>query len=257
MSSGDAKQREDLIREIAIENRRSTVDGVFLFQALAARSGMNLTDLQCVTLLIETGAMTAGQLAERMALTTGAVTGLINRLEKSGYVRRERDPSDGRRVVIQPMLEALSRVDVGVLVEHDDVLSGLLGDFDDAELVTVLKLLRKSNAFTHDAIARLRAPVPESDDGVFRTPLQGVDPMRLVFSNGVARQRGDDDQRPLAVPRAQRGALAELRGGPDAGAGVRRDRGVAPRRRDLDRAGDRRQRAPGGGREDRRVPELR
>ena len=70
------------------------------------------------------------------------------------------------------------------------------------------------------------------------------------------RQRGDDDQRPVAVPGAERGQVAELRGGPDAGAEGRRDRGLAARRRDVDRARDGRHRAPGEGGQDRRVPEL-
>jgi DNA-binding MarR family transcriptional regulator len=176
-----------VLREIAIENRRSNMDGVFLFQALAARSGMNMTDLQCVTLLTATGPMTAGRLAEEMGLTTGAITGLINRLEQAGYVRREKDTADGRRVVIQPVMEALSRVDVGVLVGQDDTLPDLLEDFDDDELATVLKLMRKSNAYTHDAIARLRTSSPAGDDGVLRAPLAAAEPTRLVFANGVSR----------------------------------------------------------------------
>jgi DNA-binding MarR family transcriptional regulator len=163
------------------------MDGVFLFQALAARSGMSMTDLQCVTLLTSTGPMTAGRLAEEMGLTTGAITGLINRLEQAGYVRREKDPTDGRRVVIQPVMEALSRVDVGVLVGQDDVLPDLMADFDDDELATVLKLMRKSNAFTHDAIARLRAPAHAAGDGELRAPLTTAEPTRLVFANGVSR----------------------------------------------------------------------
>lgn len=187
MSSGSSTQRDELLREIAIENRRSNVDGVFLFQALAARSGLNMTDLQCVTLLAATGPMTAGQLAQEMALTTGAITGLINRLEQAGYVRREKDPADARRVIIQPVMEALSRVDVGVLVGRDDVLPDLLDDFDNDELATVLKLMRKSNDFTHDAIARLRSAAPSADDGEFRAPLTAIEQTRLVFANGVSQ----------------------------------------------------------------------
>jgi DNA-binding MarR family transcriptional regulator len=187
MSSGGSTQRDGLLREIAIENRRSTMDGVFLFQALAARSGMNMTDLQCVTLLTATGSMTAGQLAEEMSLTTGAITGLISRLEHAGYVKREKDPADGRRVIIRPVMEALSSVDVGVLVGGDDVLSGLLEDFDDRELATVLKLMQRSNALTHEAIARLRTPTSADADGQLRAPLAGVERTRLVFANGVSR----------------------------------------------------------------------
>ncbi|CAA9581392.1 MAG: Transcriptional regulator, MarR family, partial [uncultured Thermomicrobiales bacterium] len=107
-----SRKREELLRGLEEESRKSTLDGVYFFQAVAERSGMNLTDLQCVAILSSTGPITAGQLAETMRLTTGAVTGVVNRLERAGYVRREKDPTDGRRVVIEPVREELKRAGV-------------------------------------------------------------------------------------------------------------------------------------------------
>ena len=51
------------------------------------------------------GRMTAGRLAELTGLTTGAITGVIDRMEKAGFVRRERDDSDRRKVFIAPVPE--------------------------------------------------------------------------------------------------------------------------------------------------------
>src|SRR5258708_27958459 len=57
--------------------------------------------MQVIESLTSTGPMTAGQLADLTGLTTGAITGMFNRLEETGLVRRERDPEDGRRVLVR------------------------------------------------------------------------------------------------------------------------------------------------------------
>ena len=56
---------------------------------------------------MQTGPITAGELAERTGLTTGAITGVIDRLEKAGFVRRVKDPDDRRRVIIEPLAERI------------------------------------------------------------------------------------------------------------------------------------------------------
>ena len=70
-------------------------------QAAADRIGINATDLNCLNILSFSGHMTAGELARATGLTTASITGVVDRLEEAGYVRRERDPHDRRRVVIQ------------------------------------------------------------------------------------------------------------------------------------------------------------
>lgn len=71
-------------------------------QGQAERIGLNPTDSRAMSLLAETGPIPAGRLAELMSLTTGAVTGLLDRLEAVGLVRRESDPEDRRRVLVVP-----------------------------------------------------------------------------------------------------------------------------------------------------------
>ena len=69
-------------------------------QAAADRIGINATDLNCLNILSFSGQMTAGELARATGLTTASITGVIDRLEAAGYVRRERDARDRRRVVV-------------------------------------------------------------------------------------------------------------------------------------------------------------
>src|SRR5690606_16285765 len=69
----------------------------------AEHLGLHPTDWECVGLLLdaEPRALTAGELAAQTGLTTGAITGVVDRLEAKGWVRRERDPSDRRRVIVR------------------------------------------------------------------------------------------------------------------------------------------------------------
>ncbi len=179
--------REQLLRAFAEENRTSNVEGVLFFQALAERSGMNLTDMLCITILTSTGPITAGQLAEMAGLTTGAITGVVNRLERAGYVRREKDPVDARRVIIQPVLEELERVGAGFFGSQDAVTDTLLADFDDEQLAILLKFMRKANVMTREGIGKLRSSTRGETPGEFTTPLGAVERGRLVFANGVSR----------------------------------------------------------------------
>src|SRR5579859_2934345 len=101
MSRGSQDKRLELLREFARELRRSSGLGASFFRAAAARIGMTDTDMQVIDSLDSAGPMTAGQLADLTGLTTGAITGMLNRLEEAGLVRRERDPQDGRRVIVR------------------------------------------------------------------------------------------------------------------------------------------------------------
>jgi DNA-binding MarR family transcriptional regulator len=185
----ESKEREELLRELVEENRRSNVEGLSYLQAVAERSGMNLSDLQCMNILALTGPVTAGRLGEEMGLTTGAVTGLVNRLEKSGYVRREKDPDDGRRVVIRPVAEELERAGVVYPGSREEMsLNSLLSDYDDRTLAIFLEVVRKSNRATREETARIRAASRGGDrEGGFSAPLGSVKSGRLVFAKGADR----------------------------------------------------------------------
>ncbi|MEU9446430.1 helix-turn-helix domain-containing protein [Streptomyces sp. NPDC048304] len=82
-------------------------------QELARRLGLNVTDLTCFAFVLEAGddLLTAGDLAARAHVTTGAVTGILNRLERAGYVTRRPDPTDRRRVRVAAVPDAVTRVE--------------------------------------------------------------------------------------------------------------------------------------------------
>ncbi len=85
---------------------------VFFHQAVADRLGLNVTDTRCFELMSRYSQppLTAGYLARATGLTTGAVTGILDRLERAGLVERFRDPADRRKVFVRPLPDALRRV---------------------------------------------------------------------------------------------------------------------------------------------------
>jgi DNA-binding MarR family transcriptional regulator len=105
-----AKSRAAVMRELEHAVRKSSAIGVIFGQTVANAVGVSSSDLECLDFLNIEGRVTAGRLAELTGLTTGAITGLVDRMEKAGFVRRERDEEDRRKVYIAIVPEALGRV---------------------------------------------------------------------------------------------------------------------------------------------------
>src|SRR5262245_6590047 len=107
MSRGQLEPiRAALITALNDEVGRKAGTATVLYQsAIAEKLGLSLTDLGCGEILSRTGSITAGELAALSGLTTGAITGVVDRLEKGGLARRVNDPNDRRRVMIEPVSE--------------------------------------------------------------------------------------------------------------------------------------------------------
>jgi DNA-binding MarR family transcriptional regulator len=103
--SSHPRDRDELTDALLGLFRQLSTATILFHQAVADRLGMNVTDHKCADVLGQTGPITAGELAERTGLTTGAITGVVDRLEKAGFVRRAADPADRRRVVVVPLPE--------------------------------------------------------------------------------------------------------------------------------------------------------
>jgi DNA-binding MarR family transcriptional regulator len=132
----------DLMRAGRETSRLSTV---FRY-AIADRLGLTVSDLECLDFLADAGSATAGQIADRTSLTTGAVTSMVRRLQQAGYVTAERDPADRRRVIVtvcpdraaeldRPyqrfadeagrLVEGYSLEEIGLLVRHNDRMQAM------------------------------------------------------------------------------------------------------------------------------------
>ncbi|HEX2301109.1 MAG TPA: MarR family transcriptional regulator, partial [Pseudonocardiaceae bacterium] len=90
--------------------RRHSTATVLFHHAIAERLGLGPTDHKCLDLLVERGTLTGTELAAITGLTSGAITGVVARLERAGYLRREPDPQDGRRQLLRPVPERMAEV---------------------------------------------------------------------------------------------------------------------------------------------------
>lgn len=95
------KLKNDLIDELSRSVQRSSALTVIHTNAIADKVGLSTTEFEAIDLIANNQPISAGQLARFCGLTSGAITGLIDRLEKNGYVRRKNDPNDRRRVLIE------------------------------------------------------------------------------------------------------------------------------------------------------------
>ncbi|MBT2647659.1 MarR family transcriptional regulator [Bacillus sp. ISL-34] len=108
--SSDNRVHAALLESLTHRLQRYGMRSVLFQQNMAQKIGVSHTDLKSAEILNETGPITAGELSKLTGLSTGSVTALINRLEKSGYVKRGRDQLDGRRVMIAPIPERQEQI---------------------------------------------------------------------------------------------------------------------------------------------------
>ncbi|MCU1645183.1 MAG: putative HTH-type transcriptional regulator YcgE [Nocardia sp.] len=151
-------KKQELAADLTLAAQRSATDAVMLHGAMADRLGLHVTDLRCLNLLRVDGAATAGELAQRTGLTTGAITRMIDRLLKAGYVRREHDEKDRRRVIITAVQDRIDEI-----APHYEVLAREFGkvmaDYTDEQLRLMLDMFNR----LHETSLHVTAILRESD----------------------------------------------------------------------------------------------
>ena len=152
-------ERERLIDEVIAALRADGSARDALDQAVADRLEINLTDLRCLDVLEQRGTCTPGAIATALGLSSGAVTTLLDRLEKAGYVQRARDAADRRRVLVE--LTAHARRLAGELYgplgrEGRALLAGL----KPRDLVFLRNFMRRSQELQQRHERRIRASSP-------------------------------------------------------------------------------------------------
>jgi len=194
LSSGSQEKRAEILGELARELRQFNGLGASFFRAAAAQIGMTVTDMQVIDILESTGPTTAGQLADLTGLTTGAITGMLNRLEEAGLVRRARDPNDGRRVIVQLERgkDEMHKID-SIFASLGQAWDEMASHYDDEQITFLLEFLKRSNALSRKEIVRVRE-APEGEEGIYSAPLGELESGRLVVSSALSRLtlRADD-----------------------------------------------------------------
>lgn len=141
------KKRFDLL---IIGSLKFQLKQYYYTKKVADTIGLHITDHQCLHFIHRYGAVPAGRLAQLTGLTTGAVTGIIDRLEKAGYARRVNDPKDRRRTIVESIQnkELEEKIEFISRPLYED-MHGLLSSYTDSELVVLLEMLTKSVNLVH------------------------------------------------------------------------------------------------------------
>jgi DNA-binding MarR family transcriptional regulator len=151
-------KREETIHTIIDRFREMSTETIMFHQAVADELGLYITDHKCLDLIHRFGAMPAGRLAELTSLTTGAVTGMIDRLEKAGYVRRTIDPKDRRKTIVEPVSnKGLDRKIEMIFMPLHEKMHKFLSSASDSELTLLLDVLTKLIEQTREESRRLRS----------------------------------------------------------------------------------------------------
>jgi DNA-binding MarR family transcriptional regulator len=151
-----SSDKRRIFSELLEEVRRSQNATDRYDQAVADALGLNRTDMRCLDVLDREGAVTAGRLAEATGLTTGAITTVLDRLERAGHARRVRDAADRRRVLVE-----LTRAARGAAAKfygrHAELSERLYRRYTLEQLELLLAFIREGREFNEREAARLEA----------------------------------------------------------------------------------------------------
>jgi DNA-binding MarR family transcriptional regulator len=151
-----ASARQHAETEFLVALRRAGAAMQLLGAAAADRIGINVTDLNCLNIVALDGQLTAGELARKTGLTTASITGVLDRLEQAGFVRRERDPHDRRRVIVRLDVIRGMRDVAPVFAPVIQAWRGAAAGYTDEQLNLILDFQRELERIMRDALIELR-----------------------------------------------------------------------------------------------------
>jgi DNA-binding MarR family transcriptional regulator len=135
--------------------RKASAQGVLYSQLVARRLGISSTDLECLDVIALHGPVTAGELAAATGLTTGEVTGVIDRLERSGFALRERDEGDRRKVLVRALPTVERRI-TPLFEPMQRAMSAAIAGYGENELVLIIDFLTRTHKETVAATTSLQ-----------------------------------------------------------------------------------------------------
>jgi len=148
--------REQRLRDLETAMREASGLSVVFSSVVADHLGISSRDLECLDMIVLKGRVTAGELAAATGLTTGAITGLIDRLEKARFARRERDDRDRRKVFVR----ALPRVETDIMPLYASLQSrmhALMDELSDQDIDRLLAFFSASRDALLSEIAAMKS----------------------------------------------------------------------------------------------------
>jgi DNA-binding MarR family transcriptional regulator len=161
MVSRAEKTRKQLVQAILLQARKGSTRAVLLHAAVADRLGLNPSDHKCADLLaLEPSPCTPGRMAELTGLTTGAITGVLDRLERAGFVVREPDQEDRRRTLVRLTPDRMPNMQ-RIFAPFANGMERLCAKYTLEELSLILHFMRQSEEMAAQAADEVRAQVEQ------------------------------------------------------------------------------------------------
>jgi DNA-binding MarR family transcriptional regulator len=145
----------EVIKRLRKLNQLHSYTSLQMHEAVARKAGLSGTDHKYLGFLIERGQMTAGELSNLTGLTTGAVTGLIDRFEKKNLVKRRFAEDDRRKVIIEPNTENIMALFVPLYEEFRNKSEELIASFSNEEIEIIETYLLKAIEIMNETIKKL------------------------------------------------------------------------------------------------------
>lgn len=145
------KSDKPAIDSISSLGRQFSDATILMHEAIAKKAGLSGTDHKYLGILIQNGEMTAGELSKLTGLTTGAITGLVDRLEKKKLVKRQFDKDDRRKVVIVPDTDKAMQLLGGIFADIQSKIINLLSELKEDEIKIIEKYLISAIAIMKEA----------------------------------------------------------------------------------------------------------
>jgi DNA-binding MarR family transcriptional regulator len=161
MSREPSPERQRLYFELGGEVRASQRATDVVDDLICDLLGVNRTDARCLDILEQEGSMSAGDLAQASRLTTGAITAVIDRLERAGYARRVSDPSDRRRVLVEATPKAFKTANELMVEPMRALYTPLAERYSDDELRLFIEFTREGREIQERHAEWLRARLAE------------------------------------------------------------------------------------------------
>jgi DNA-binding MarR family transcriptional regulator len=153
-----SQRRTSLLAAISEASREQAGRALMLHGAIAEQFGLNFTDLKCLDLARAEPELTAGRIADATGLSTSAITSVLDRLERRGFIERRRDPTDRRKVVVVSTGThelAVNAAFAKVAARFEQAMAA----YTDEQLAFLLDVTQRLNAAGRDAIADITSPV--------------------------------------------------------------------------------------------------
>ena len=148
-------RRAELLEQLAMAGRASSVATVMFHTAVAAKQGLSASEEKALDLLERSGPLTAGELARQSGLAPASVTGLINRLEQKSFARRIQHPSDRRSILVEADVERMYARVAPLFAEWARSLQELYAGYSDEQLEVILHFLTEAARRQQEATTRL------------------------------------------------------------------------------------------------------